>query len=71
MPTLFHLFFLSGFNLNNFLLNNEAFIRDIVIENFVRDASSDERHYYILYMIQKHKHSTKSLIIHPQFLPIN
>jgi hypothetical protein len=67
MPTLFHLFFISEFNLNNFLLNNEAFIRDIVIENFVKAASSDERYYYILYMIQKHKHSTKSLIIHPQF----
>lgn len=54
MPLLFNLYFLSNFNLTHFKNNNECYIRDFVINNFIKNATTDELHYYIMKMFYSH-----------------
>ena len=54
MPILFHQFFISNFKLNIFKNKNECLIRDIAIKKFCKNASIDDKHYYLLKMIYKH-----------------
>ena len=39
MPTLFHLFFLSNFNITDFLDKNEVYIREFAIYDYIKTAS--------------------------------
>jgi vacuolar-type H+-ATPase subunit H len=39
MPTLFHLFFLSNFNITDFLDKNEVYIREFAIGDYIKTAS--------------------------------
>ena len=54
MPILFHQFFVSNFNLIIFKNKNECLIRDVAIKKFCKNASLDDKHYYLLKMIYKH-----------------
>jgi len=66
LSTLFHLFFLSNFNFDHYMLENESFIRDFAIKKYVFNSPA-----YILY--DKVKHMLKSnsytckLEIHDEF----
>ena len=39
IPTLFHHYFLSNFNINDFLDNNEVYIREYAINDYIKNAS--------------------------------
>ena len=67
MPILFQLYYLSGFNLELFLENNEAQIRDIAISNFIFSGTDTIKHYYISKLIIDNKHILNDLYIHPNF----
>jgi len=54
MPFLFHLYFVSDFNLNKFKNENECYIREAAINNFIINSSIDEQHEYILKMFYSH-----------------
>ena len=54
MPTLLQQYFTSNFDLIRFKNYNECFIRDKCIENFMRDASTDDKYYYIMKMFYIH-----------------
>ena len=66
MPILFQLYFLSNFCLERFKNENECFIRDKSIANFVKHASQDDRHNQINRMFYAHQ-ATMTCVIHPQF----
>ena len=38
MPVLFHLYFLNNFDLDEYHKNNECIIRDVAINNFIKNA---------------------------------
>lgn len=54
MPMLFHQYFICNFDLGKFKNLNECYIRDKSINNFVNNASIDERYQYILRMFYTH-----------------
>ena len=56
MPLLFHLYFISNFNLTDFKNNNECYIRDKAIDNVVRNGTIIEHYEYILKMFYVHYH---------------
>ena len=57
MPILFQQYFSSNFDLIRFKNHNECFVREKAIENFIRDASIDEKYQYILRMFYLHYRS--------------
>lgn len=54
MPMLFHQYFICNFDLGKFKNQNECYIRDKSIDNFVNNASIDERYQYIMRMFYTH-----------------
>jgi len=66
MSTIFHLYFLSNFDLNHFTLNNEAFLRDTTIQNYVNNTQPSILYNSILAMLKTHPY-TKKLVIHEEF----
>jgi hypothetical protein len=50
IPLLFQQYFLCNFDLDKFKNFNECYIRDRSIDNFMRDASIDDKYQYILRM---------------------
>lgn len=66
MSTIFHLYFLSNFDLNHFTLNNEAFLRDTTIQNYVNNTQPSILHKSILAMLKTNPY-TKKLVIHEEF----
>lgn len=66
MPWLFHLFFISNFDLKIFKENNESYIRDKVIESFCLNGTINEKYEYILKMFYSH-YTSVNFTIHPQF----
>jgi len=62
MPMLYHLFFLSNFDLTRFKNENECFIREKTIENFMNYASIDDKHYQINNMFYTHYKSVSFTI---------
>ena len=47
MPHLFHMFFLSGFNINDFLNDNEATLRDFTIEKYTKTLTEEQKFKHI------------------------
>ena len=67
MPMLLRLYYQSSFCLDTFLINNEAYIRDIAIKNFLFSGSDNLKHYYISKLIIDNKDILNHLYIHPNF----
>tara|TARA_Y100000591_G_scaffold31111_1_gene23197 strand:+ start:5335 stop:6771 length:1437 start_codon:yes stop_codon:yes gene_type:complete len=55
MPTLFHMFFLAGFNIDTFLNDNETMLRDYTINKYYRTLDSDQKLKHIKNIIIKYK----------------
>lgn len=64
MPVLFHYYFLVDFNISRFREQYEGVIRDISIENYVKNTDYNVLYNHVLNMIKEHKHR---IIIHPDF----
>ena len=67
VPPLFTNFFLVDFDLKLFQENNEAYIRDIALKNYLKTASRQSKINYILMMLKDNKRYLKGLEIHPDF----
>ena len=68
MPLLFHHFFLTKFNLDQFLIKNEAFIREEAIKQFVKNMNPDSKVHYIKQMLFYHQYDMQIRItIDPTF----
>ena len=66
MSTAFHLYFLSDFNLDKFILKHEAFLRDITIQNYIYNTQNSILHKSILAMLKQNFYTNK-LAIHDDF----
>ena len=66
MSILFHLFFLVEFNIDNFCDDNEAMLRQISIEKYVKNSPVSLLHKATLTMINENFY-TKQLNIHAEF----
>jgi hypothetical protein len=66
MPLLFHLYFLSNFNLTQFALNNECVIRDISIKQHVVNTPSSFLYNKVISMLNVNNY-TSQLHIDPDF----
>ena len=61
-PILFHLFFVSGFDLNKFSIDNECFLRDIYIYNYVHNTPATFLYNASILMIYSNNHTQKWMI---------
>ena len=52
IPVLFSQYYRAGFDLNEFCERNEAFIREVAIDNFIVCGSDPERYYYTMKMLR-------------------
>jgi len=59
MPAVIHQYFLSSFNLQRFLNENEIEIRDVYISNYVKNLSEENVHYTVSLMFKKHNINLK------------
>jgi len=66
MPTLIHLFFLSNFNVEYFVLNNEPFLRETAIRKYIHNSTDDILYKSIMKMLAANYY-TRKLIIHQEF----
>lgn len=66
VSTIFHLFFLSNFNNELFVINNEAFLREYSIKKYVFTSPALYLHDSIVEMIKTNPY-TKKLLIHNDF----
>lgn len=66
MPLLFHLYFLSNFNLTQFALNNESIIRDISIKQYVVNTPSSFLYNKVILMLNVNDFTSR-LNINPGF----
>ena len=67
MPILFELFYQCEFNLDLFRLENENYIRDIYIKNYIVTSNFSLLHSSILDMLSEHKKSMNKIKIHKKF----
>jgi hypothetical protein len=67
MPTLFHLFFLTDFKLEDFSMKNESFIREEAIKHFYTNMTRENKLYYINQMIIYHMSDMPNIVIDPKF----
>jgi hypothetical protein len=66
MPTLIHLFFLSNFNVDHFVLNNEPLLRETAIRKYIHNSTDDILYKSIIKMLAGN-HYTRKLTIHKEF----
>lgn len=66
MPLLFHLFYEVEFDIHQFMYNNEAIIRDIYIQDFVKTSTTECLYVYVKQMI-KSLDKRRQLKIHADF----
>ena len=66
ISTIFHLFFLSNFDINKFALNNEPFLRETTIQKYIYNSPSTILHKSIIAML-KTNYYTRKLSIHDEF----
>lgn len=64
MPTLFHYYFLANFNITRFREQHEGVIREISIENYVKNTDYNALYDKVFTMLKEHK---PRLSIHPDF----
>lgn len=67
MPILFQLFYSNNFDLQEFTRRNECIIRDYAINSFLKGATADIKHKYILKMLRTYNHLLSNIIIDPSF----
>jgi hypothetical protein len=67
LPSLFHFFFLSHFNLMFFLIKNEAYIREEAIKSYFINMSVKKKQYYIVQMLLYNKYDMPQTFIHSEF----
>ena len=68
IPILFQLFYLHNFDIDDFFLHNEAMIRNVCINNFIKSATNSDKQYYILKMLNDYKQYVSNFYpIHSQF----
>ena len=63
-PILFHLFFKANFNLDIFLYDNETYIRETTIKNYVRNSPPSDLYHDLKLMLSVNRRYTKKLLIH-------
>ena len=61
MPHLFHMFFLSGFNINDFLNDNEATLRDFTIERYTKTLTEEQKFKHIKNLVEQHRTTIPSV----------
>jgi hypothetical protein len=66
MPLLFHLYFLSNFNLTQFALNHESVIRDISIKQYVVNTPSSFLYNKVISMLNVNDYTSR-LRVDPSF----
>lgn len=66
IPTLFHLYFLSNFNLSKFQEENEVMIQKVHLNQYLHNLSSKETKSEIMYMLKQNKY-TKKIKIDAEF----
>jgi hypothetical protein len=66
IPTLIHLFFLSNFNVEYFILNNEPLLRETAIRKYIHNSTDDILYKSIMKMIVSNYY-TRKLTIHKEF----
>ena len=66
VSTIFHLYFLSNFNNELFVINNEAFLREYSIKKYVFTSPALCLHQSVIDMLQTNPY-TKKLLIHNDF----
>ena len=66
MPTLIHLFFISNFNVEHFVLNNEPLLRETAIRKYIHNSTDDILYKSIMKMLAANYY-TRKLIIHKEF----
>jgi hypothetical protein len=66
ISTLFHLYFLSNFDINKFALNNEPFLRETTIQKYIYNSPYTILHKSIITML-KTNYYTRKLSIHTEF----
>jgi hypothetical protein len=62
IPTLFHQYFLSNFNLNKFQEDNEVIIQKVHLKQHLRNLSLKDSKREILYMLKQNKYTKKMKI---------
>jgi len=67
MPLLFDLFFHSNFDLNSFKINNENYIREVYIKNFVFRSRYNALYGYLMAMFEKYYEYMPSIVIDRDF----
>lgn len=66
IPTLFHLYFLSNFNLSKFQEENEVMIQKVHLKQYLHNLSAKETKAEIIYMLKQNKY-TKKIKIDAEF----
>jgi hypothetical protein len=66
IPTLFHLYFLSNFNLSKFQEENEVMIQKVHLKQYLHNLSAKETKSEIIYMLKQNKY-TKKIKIDAEF----
>ena len=66
IPTLFHLYFLSNFNLSKFQQENEVMIQKVHLKQYLHNLSEKETKSEIIYMLKQNKY-TKKIKIDAEF----
>jgi hypothetical protein len=67
IPPLFHFFFLVNFNLPEFTIKNESYIREEAINNYYTNMTRENKLYYINQMIIYHMGDMPNITIDPNF----
>ena len=61
-PILFHLYFVSGFDINKFTIDNEGLLRDTYIYNYVHNTPASFLYNTAVIMIYLNKHARKWIV---------
>jgi hypothetical protein len=67
MPIMFHQYFMTNFELDLFFYNNESYIREYTIKNYVYTTDVPTLYSEVLYMINKNNYIFKNIKIHTTF----
>ena len=67
IPQLFYSFFRSGWNIYKFLCKNEAYLRDLAIENYYDDLTDETKYNDIVIMMRRFRRFIPALVLDPRF----
>lgn len=66
-PILLRLFAEAGYNLFRFELKYSSILRNHAVDEFLRTATNEQKHYYIRDMFETFEEETKTIRVHPSF----